>query len=289
MILSMTFLSCLAQAPGSNPSAGVEALLAADRAYSAASARTDLVSGLAAMFADDVAMPAPPGKVYEGKAAVLEALRANPENARSSAEWTPVGGGISADGLHGFSFGFMTLRKPDGSTAGLKYLAYWVKGPGGWRVAAYKRGLRAEGSVSLELRPPSLPAAMQPATTDPAIVSAHRVSLDRAERDFSDESQRIGLGAAFVKYGQPDAMNLGGPANTGFVFGPEAIGRLVSGGTLDAPSQLHWAPDRVIVASSGDLGVTIGTIHRNDQTASYPFFTIWRRSGPGAPWRYIAE
>lgn len=289
MILHLILLGCLAQATQSTPSAALEALLAADRAYSAASARTDLVSGLAAMFADDVAMPAPPGRVVEGKAAVLDALRANPDNATSSVEWTPIRGGISADGLHGFTFGFMTLRKPDGSTAGLKYLAYWVKGAEGWKVAAYKRGPRAEGAASMELQPPSLPPAMQPATTDAASMAAHRSSLDHAERDFSDLAQRIGLGAAFVRFGQPDAMNLGGPGNAGFVYGPEAIGRLVSGSNLDAASQLNWAPDRVIVASSGDLGVTIGTIHRNDKTASYPFFTIWRRTGPDAPWRYIAE
>ena len=48
------------------------------------------------------------------------------------------------------------------------------------------------------------------------------------------------------------------------------------------------------VASSGDLGVSIGTIHpnhpdANGQSNSFPFFTVWRRDGPNAPWRYIAE
>jgi hypothetical protein len=49
----------------------------------------------------------------------------------------------------------------------------------------------------------------------------------------------------------------------------------------------------VIVASSGDLGVTIGMIHPNTpragQPANFPFFTIWRRANPTAPWRYVAE
>lgn len=272
------------------PSASkVDELLSADRAFSAASAKTDLISGLSAMFAVDVAMPGPPGKMFEGKAAVVEALQANSDNANASIEWSPIRGGISADGLHGFTFGYMTLHKPDGSTAPLKYLAYWIKGTDGWRVAAYKRGLRAEGSVSLELLPASLPPAELRPVTDSTTIARHRESLDRAERAFSDESQRIGLGAAFVKYGSTDAMNLGGPTSPAFVLGSEAIGKLVSGGNLDAPSQLNWAPDRVLVASSGDLGVTIGTINRNDKSASFPFFTVWRRATPNHPWRYIAE
>jgi hypothetical protein len=49
----------------------------------------------------------------------------------------------------------------------------------------------------------------------------------------------------------------------------------------------------VIVASSGDLGVSIGMIRRNQpvtgQPTAFPFFTIWRRATPTAPWRYIAE
>ena len=91
------------------------------------------------------------------------------------------------------------------------------------------------------------------------------------------------------KYGSADAMNMGGPGSPSFVFGSAEIGKLVSGGKLDEPSPVNWAPDRVIVASSGDLGVTIGTIHRNDKSASFPFFTVWRRASPTDPWRYIAE
>jgi hypothetical protein len=42
-----------------NPQQVADDLLAADRAFSAASAKTDLVAGLTAMFASDVAMMAP--------------------------------------------------------------------------------------------------------------------------------------------------------------------------------------------------------------------------------------
>src|SRR5262245_61138247 len=75
-------------AAAATPQTVVDELLAADRAFSAASAKTDLVSGLSAMFADDVVIPMPPGQFVNGKAAVIEALRANADNLTSKTEWT---------------------------------------------------------------------------------------------------------------------------------------------------------------------------------------------------------
>jgi ketosteroid isomerase-like protein len=275
------------------PQAAVDELLAVDRAFSAASANTDLVSGLTAMFADDVVIPNPPGQFAEGKTAVVAMLRANADNARSRTEWTPVRGGISADAQQGFTVGFMTLHRPDGATLALKYLAYWMKQRDGWRVVAYKRTRAGEGRSSHEMMAPAIPSALVAATADPAVLAGHRESLDRAERAFSDEAQKIGLGPAFAKFGSADAVNLGGPADAGLVVGAENIARTVSGGQPTRGSTLNWAPDRVIVASSGDLGVTIGMIRPNapaaGQPANFPFFTIWRRSSPTAAWRYVAE
>jgi ketosteroid isomerase-like protein len=275
------------------PQSAVDELLAADRAFSAASARTDVIAGLSPMFAADVVMPTPLGQFADGKAAALAALRANADNARSHVEWTPVRGGMSADGQHGFTVGFMTLHLPDGSTTRLKYLSYWVKQPAGWRVVAYKRVRSGEGSPSLALMAPALPDQLVPPSTDAAVIARFRDSLDQAERSFSDLAQKIGLGAAFAQYGSADALNLGGASTPGLVVGPENIARLVAADRPATGSPLVWAPDKVLVASSGDLGVTIGMIHPNapaaGEPASVPFFTIWRRPSPMAPWRYVAE
>src|SRR5438132_3852280 len=56
-------------AGAATPQSAVDELLAADRAFAAASAATDLVSGLTAMFADEVAIPMPPGQFVDGKTA----------------------------------------------------------------------------------------------------------------------------------------------------------------------------------------------------------------------------
>jgi hypothetical protein len=109
----------------------------------------------------------------------------------------------------------------------------------------------------------------------------------------SQAAQKIGLSQAFAQFGSADAVNLGGESDAGLVVGAENIARLVAADQPAAGSTLSWAPDKVIVSSSGDLGVTIGMIHPNapaaGQPTSFPFFTIWRRPNPNAPWRYVAE
>jgi hypothetical protein len=85
-------------------------------------------------------------------------------------------------------------------------------------------------------------------------------------------------------------MNIG--REPAFTFGNVEIGKGVGGAAPSAPSPLAWESDyRVIVASSGDLGVSIGFIRQkaDSKAPPFPFFTIWRRESPTAPWRYIAE
>lgn len=277
-----------------SPQAAVNELLDADRAFAAASARTDMIAVLSSMFAADVVMPVRGAGLAMGSVAAIEALRGDSANLRSRLEWAPVRGGISADGQHGFTFGYMTMHRADSSRVPLKYLAYWIRRPEGWRVVAYKRGPRAEGEAPSAMMPPSLPPAMVPPSSDSAVIEHHRESLARAERAFSDTAQQIGLGPAFVYYGSEDAVNMGGPDDAAFVVGAEAIGRTVSGGGPPTGSPVSWGPDSVIVASSGDLGVTFGMIRTNapasgSATTGFPFFTIWRRLSPDAPWRYVAE
>jgi ketosteroid isomerase-like protein len=269
--------------------ATVDELLATDRTYSESSAKVDLFDGLGAMFDSDTVMPVP-GGFARGKSEIVEALKKNPANAGSRATWIPVRGGISADGRHGFTLGFMTIAadgKPDRKA---KYLSYWIRKPEGWRVAVYKRGGRPDGDVSLRLMPPSLPARKLAPATDAATLAAYRQSLDAAERAFAAEAQKIGLGPAFVKYGSPDATNMG--AGPGFVVGNEEIGADIGSG---GGSGVNWAPDGgVMVSATGDLGVTWGLIRSNStleagQTTAIPYTTVWRRAGPDQPWRYIAE
>ncbi len=284
-------LALLAFVPiiASAQSPSVDDLIATDRAFSVASEKTDLISGLTAMFAADVTMPLPSRTWAQGVEKVTDALRAVSGNTESRADWTPLGAGISADGLHGYTFGFMTVHRPDGSAMPLKYMSYWVKGREGWRVVAYKRGRRAEGEVPATMLPAVLPARHVAPASEPTLLAAFRESLAQAEQSFSDEAQRIGLGPAFARWGAPDAVNMG--PGSSYTIGAAQIAKLMGDPPSPPASPVSWKSDRVIVAPSGDLGISIGMIRSNaDPNAPpSPFFTIWRRASPGDPWRYVAE
>ena len=277
--------------PAQTPADRADELLAADRAVAAAG-DAGLIEALADMFSTDVIVPAPGGRFLRGKEQAVEALRANPANAGTRATWEPIRAGVSADGLHGFTFGYMTVIGPGTTETHFKYMTYWERQPDGCRARAWKRAPREAFEAPAAAIEPSLPAALVPPIADPDAIHAHEASLAEAESAFSRDAQSIGLEAAFARYGSADAVNMG-PRSGPFVVGAETIGRLVGEGEPADGSSVSWGPDEaVIAASSGDLGITFGRIRSNDPTSDsppFPFFTIWRRASPDAPWRYIAE
>src|SRR4051812_49854921 len=106
-----------------NAQANVEALLAADRAFSAAAAGApSAADGLAAMFDADIVAPFPGRGLVVGRDALIAAYRAAPGFAEPGISWAPVRGGISADGSQGFTFGFMTLAGGGSARPNPKYL-----------------------------------------------------------------------------------------------------------------------------------------------------------------------
>ena len=292
-LLALSAATSPSEAVGADPRRPVEELFAADRSFSAAAAKTDLIAALSNMFADDVTMVAP-GGLRRGRGAAIEALRANPLNAGARAQWSPAGGGVSSDGRQGFTFGYMNVTRADGSAAPAKYVAYWVKSAAGWRVVAYKRAPRPAGEVSTAMLPPSLPTPGL-ARGDAAAVRRYTEELRAAEVGFSNDAGVIGLGPAFFKHGSPDAVNVGGPEDAEFVRGPEAISKRVGGGP--EVGGIKWGPDHLVVASTGDLGVSLGTIvitakpaeGKPAETREVPFLTVWKRATPRDAWRYAAE
>lgn len=275
-----------------SPQQIADQLLAADRAFSAASAKTDLIAGIAAMFAPDVAMIAP-GTIAYGSQQAVDALKSNPANAGAKASWTPARVAISRDGFHGFTAGAITITRADGSVSPAKYLAYWIKLKDGWRVAAYKR-TPAKAAVPEMKVTYLLPQSIMVPMMQPYRLENDRVSLMNAEKSFAAEAQKSGLGPAFKKFGSPDAINLGGPATPAFVSGNAEIAALVGQNEPATGSSVNWGPERAIVATSGDFGVTLGYITRNapgpegKTPPPSPFFTIWKTDASGE-WKYIAE
>lgn len=277
----------------STPQQLTDELLQADRAYSAASMRTDFVSGISAMFTTNVIMPLPTGTFSYTSADAVKNLRATPGSAGARAEWTPIRAGVSADGQHGFTFGYQAVHHADSSITHARYMTYWVKDRGVWKAAAYKRR-RVEKAATFVMMPAAIPARIVPPVRDAETLAKHYASVVAIENTFSLESQTMGLGAAFQKFGRADAVNMGPGSEASFIVGAEAIGRSVVGGSsLTQPSPVSWGADTAFVASSGDLGITFGVIRQNKPTTpnapGFAFFTIWYRESPAAPWRYIAE
>src|SRR4029079_9209872 len=102
----------------------------------------------------------------------------------------------------------------------------------------------------------------------------------------SDRAQVVGLRQAFRENGREDAIHTWG--EKGFSIGLKAIDANFVEET--GPAKINWSADDAIVASSGDLGVTIGNIRPNDgKPGGGAFFTIWMRDDPSQPWRYVAE
>src|SRR5688572_2809634 len=291
ILSAAAFLTSPSAAPAQSmdPVRVVDELIAIDRDHGRRAERSNVVDALGGMFADDVVLSAM-GAFHFGREAALARLRAVPENLSGRLEWAPIRGGISGDGQHGFTYGFMTLVRADSSRLALKYLAYWVKKPDGWKVAVYRRAPRAEGQVATAMREPSLPAKAVAVSRDASVVAKYAKEVDDAERDFSSLAGKIGLGPAFTQNAAPDAMNMGGGQAADFLYGPQAIGAGVGAGET-GPSKLTWGPDTVLVASSGDLGVTIGHINApasgNRPARRLPFFTIWKKVG--GVWKFVAE
>jgi len=278
---------CAAPAPAAQatPAAAVTELLNADRQFSADGEDDNIADAIGAMMTSDAMMPTPQGNFAEGKVAIIAALKANPANANATAEWAPVRGGISADGLQGFTYGFMTIHIPDQPDRRAKYLSYWVKESDGWKVRGYKRAGSPPGPVSTAVRPPAVPPRMLPERPSSQIVDNYRESLADREIAFSDRARMVGLQRAFLEFGSADAMNMG--AGSDFTFGNVAISQ---GLPPDVPSPVIWAPDEgVVVSSTGDLGVTFGFIRTTDQSSAFPFFTVWRRAKQNDQWLYVAE
>jgi hypothetical protein len=261
-------------------------LLAADRAFSTAGAKANIVDSIGGMLTENAVMPTPKLDFAIGKSAIIETLKSNPANANATAEWSPVRAGISADGTQGFTYGFMFIHETGKPDRRAKYLSYWIRRPEGWRVAFYKRALSAEGNVTTRLEPAVPEELVEP---NPQRLQENLASLKAAEQAFSDRAQEVGVGPAFLEFGSEDAMNMG--SGSDFTFGNTAIAKLVGEGNT---TPITWGPDKgALVASSGDLGVTWGFIRPKEpkagEPAAFPFFTVWRKAAQDQPWRYVAE
>lgn len=299
-----SFSTSVAEAPlprktrAETPALLAQQLLWADREWSRSAVSSRFPEALVPMFTAQVKMPLR-DQILSGPTAVLGAFSASADTG-AVVRWIPVRVGLAADGQHGFTAGVQLLTRANGTRAAARYLSFWIRearpaGEGRWKVVAWRRRPLNHAVPDTGMLPAVLPSTIIPPATDHAATEAHYRSLIAAEQSFSDEANRNGVGVAFARLGDAEALNMGRPEDTTFARGPTAIAVLVAGGLpLNAPSTIRWSADTAIVATSGDLGITFGVIRQNQVTpnaaaSGAAFFTIWRRDSLKAPWRYVAE
>lgn len=142
-------------------------------------------------------------------------------------------------------------------------------------------------------------AALVAAILLPALASARpravggeaaKAELMSVDTEFSQTAQEIGVGEAFARYADADAVML--PADANAVTGRAAVRRFAE---LPAGTSLVWKPNKADVAASGDLGYTLGTYEVRGKSADGRSYTrygkycsVWKRQKDGS-WKWVVD
>lgn len=125
-------------------------------------------------------------------------------------------------------------------------------------------------------------------------MSKRRGAMDAiraADEDFSEDARKSGTGAAFGRYAAADAQIFSAPGE--FITGPTAIAESFGSGA--GKGTLVWHPVDGEMASSGDLGFTVGNaVFTEQRDEGSPviryskYLTVWKRQQDGA-WKYVVD
>ena len=279
MIVSL-ISAALALAGPAPPSRGtLDSLVAAERAFSRRSVEHGMREAFLANLAED-------GVIFQPLP--VNGRRAWEERPASTATliWEPAFAEIAAAGDLGYSTGPWELRPPsdaqDRPVLHGHFVSVWRRAEdGAWKVAvdlgithaalepgvgsgAFSAGPRHEGAVSGDRS------------------RAARNELAEAERRFSAQARRQGLGAAMMVFAADDLrFNRSGasPAR-----GPEAARTMLAADS----ARTRWSPMEVVASRSGDLGYSYGVRERLGPTDAVTdtsvFLDVWRR-GPSGRWQ----
>lgn len=122
-------------------------------------------------------------------------------------------------------------------------------------------------------------------------IETSREEIRQADLLFNDAVAKRDLDS-FTDLLEPNAVFLGGGRAEGR---SEVLARWAPLFAADRSATLSWAPERVEIAASGDLGYTIGTFTLESslpeggmQRARGTYVTIWRRA-PDGKWRAAVD
>jgi len=277
LLLSLSVQAC---DPAPDLVAARASLLAAERAYADSSVSGTADIAIVRMLASDGILVSTVPELMRGRDAVRARLSADTIANRTSISWFPVRGDVSADGNHGYTYGYFETRLPDGAIRPGKYSAFWQREvDGAWKVLALRRVGREPSEISYDAPGGFATPSRARFTGARGHVAALRDSVAATDRAFSDYLAARGAAKAFETFAAPDAAHIS--AGVGIVFGPENIAAPLR--DLPADAAFSWAPDLVQVATGGDLAYTTGLVE-----GAFRYFSIWQRQADGS-WKFVIE
>lgn len=286
-----SFIGASLLEPLSEAEAAHDELLRADIARADSVMRRGMADGLAANMMEDVVYLRGGLPILRGRAAARAIAAAESLGTSSAVRWQPVRAEASRDGQSGYSYGYTIVSTAAAGTPAIRvdrYIAYWRHLPVGWRIAAYAETYGAPPTTL------TLPAEAQAAIMPNIPMDRRTGAVDgvrEADEEFSNDAAKFGTGVAFGRYAASDAQIFSGPGE--FISGPHAIAE--SFGPPTEKNTLVWHPVHGEVASSGDLGFTVGnavfTGVREDGARIERFskyLTVWKKQRDGT-WRYVVD
>lgn len=119
---------------------------------------------------------------------------------------------------------------------------------------------------------PALAAAPSPAPSSPR-------EIEKAERAFAADGLALGVRDSFLKHMADDAVV--------FRPGPVSAKALYEKQPSSKTPKLEWWPQKVAIARSGDLGLSVGPSAIDGKRGGY-YATIWRKE-PDGQWKWIYD
>ena len=103
--------------------------------------------------------------------------------------------------------------------------------------------------------------------------------IEAAERAFAADGLALGIRDSFLKHMADDAIV--------FRPGPVSAKALYEKRKSSKTPQLQWWPRKVVIARSGDLGLSVGPWAINGKRGGY-YATIWRKQ-PDGQWKWVYD
>jgi len=279
MISGLCIVLALAAAAAPAPASPFEQVVAAEKAFAAASERDGYHAAFAAAFVEH-------GVVFDPVPVSAREKHAGKPRANATLAWGPAWAAVSTAGDLGFTSGPWEYRAagegaPPAST-GWFFTAWRKQADGTWKVEA-DLGVTASLKYAAPVEVENALAVPPPPTTRPSVSATARYHITHAEHVLQFHG-KDGLGAAVSAVADPAIrVYRDGQLPAG---DPDGAQKLLAADARKANCGLA----QVIGSASGDLGYAYGTCRPVDgqDAKKFGFLRVWRRQ-PDGTWRVFVD